>query len=192
MPTTHFAYCQFAYCQFAYRQFAYRSLFALTILTLTACTGLPDGIEPVSNFDKDRYLGRWYEIARLDHRFERNMARVTADYSLRDDGSIRVINRGYNTVKEEWDEAEGTAKFVGSDTVGHLKVSFFGPFYGSYVIVDLAADYSVAMVTGPDRDYLWFLARTPTLPQAEIERLTTQARALGLSTNELIFVDQVQ
>src|SRR5690554_7009160 len=113
-------------------------LIALTALalTLSACTGLPSGIEPVTGFDQDRYLGTWYEIARLDHSFERGLSRVTAEYTLNDDGSIRVINRGYNTEKGAWKEAEGRAKFVGDSEVGHLKVSFFGPFYASYVVFE--------------------------------------------------------
>lgn len=110
------------------------SLITATLLLLAGCTGLPEGIEPVTGFDKDRYLGTWYEIARLDHSFEEGLSKVTAEYTLNDDGSIKVINRGYNAEESEWQEAEGRAKFVGDSDVGHLKVSFFGPFYGSYVV----------------------------------------------------------
>jgi apolipoprotein D and lipocalin family protein len=97
---------------------------------LSACTGAPEGVEVVSGFDLNRYLGTWYEIARLDHSFERGLSSITATYSLRDDGGVRVINRGYNAEEGEWDEAEGKAYFVGDEDVGQLKVSFFGPFYG--------------------------------------------------------------
>ncbi|WP_082888473.1 lipocalin family protein [Marinobacter sp. LQ44] len=120
------------------------ALLTTLLLLLTGCTGLPKGIEPVTGFDQDRYLGTWYEIARLDHSFERSLSQVTADYTLNDDGSIKVINRGYNAEKGEWKEAQGRAKFVGDSEVGHLKVSFFGPFYASYVVFELDDDYSTA------------------------------------------------
>ena len=103
-------------------------LFVVVALWLGGCTGLPDQVEPVGGFDSGRYLGTWYEIARLDHSFERGLSRVTAEYSLREDGSIRVLNRGYDAEEQGWKTAEGRAKFVGPRTQGHLKVSFFGPF----------------------------------------------------------------
>ncbi len=92
---------------------------------LAACTKLPSGVTPVHDFDKDKYLGKWYEIARLDHRFEAGLSQVTADYSLRDDGGIRVINRGYSAADGEWREAEGRAYFIDDESTAHLKVSFF-------------------------------------------------------------------
>ena len=106
-------------------------------LFLAACTGMPEGVQPVSDFELDRYLGKWYEIARLDHSFERGLTQVTAEYSLRDDGGVRVVNRGFSADKGEWNEAEGKAYFVESPDLGYLKVSFFGPFYGSYVVFEL-------------------------------------------------------
>ncbi|WP_445468635.1 lipocalin family protein [Marinobacter shengliensis] len=120
------------------------ALLTTLLLLLSGCTGLPKGIEPITGFDQDRYLGTWYEIARLDHSFERGLSQVTAEYTLNNDGSIKVINRGYNAEKGEWKEAQGRAKFVGDSNVGHLKVSFFGPFYGSYVVFGLDEDYSTA------------------------------------------------
>lgn len=167
-------------------------IFLLLAAALTsACTGLPDGIEPVSDFDADRYLGKWYEIARLDHSFERGLSRVTAEYSLRDDGGIRVINRGYNTASGEWEQADGKAFFVRSRDEGYLKVSFFGPFYGAYVVFGLDQDeYQYSFVSGPDRSYLWLLARTPTIEKHVMDRFVANATELGFPTEGLIIVDQ--
>jgi apolipoprotein D and lipocalin family protein len=143
------------------------SIFMLVSL-LTGCVGVPDNITPVENFQLDKYLGRWYEIARLDHSFERGLTRVTADYWLRDDGSVRVANRGYSVKKNERKQAEGTAYFVRDSNQGHLKVSFFGPFYGSYVVFELDREnYQYALVSGPDKSYFWVLAREPK-PKEEI------------------------
>ncbi len=167
------------------------ALSGLICLALCACTGLPEGVEPVRNFESERYLGKWYEIARLDHSFERGLSRVTAEYSRRDDGGIRVINRGYNAEKGEWEQAEGKAYFVRSQDQGYLKVSFFGPFYGAYVVFGLDHEnYGYSFVSGPDRSYLWLLARTPTVDQAVIDRFVTVAGSLGYPVDELIFVDQ--
>ena len=166
-------------------------LTGLALLVLVGCTGLPDGVEPVQSFEADRYLGKWYEIARLDHSFERGLNQVTAEYSRRDDGGIRVINRGYDSAADEWEEAEGRAYFVRADDEGYLKVSFFGPFYGAYVVFGLDHEnYQYSFVSGPDRSYLWLLARTPTVEQAVIDRFLAEAGALGFPTDELIFVDQ--
>ena len=163
-----------------------------TAMTLAACssTGVPENITPVSGFDADRYLGTWYEAARLDHRFERGLDNVTANYSLREDGSLRVLNKGYNTKKTEWETAEGKAYFVGAETSGHLKVSFFGPFYGSYVVFDLDEDYTRSYVSGPDKSYLWLLTRSPVISDAEKAAFITKAAALGYDTEALIWVDQ--
>ena len=162
----------------------------LTIpLLLTACLGMPDGVKPVQNFELDRYLGSWYEIARLDHSFERGLSNVTAQYSLQDDGGVRVINRGYSAKKGEWKEAEGKAFFVGGEDQGYLKVSFFGPFYGSYVVFELDHDnYEYAFISGPDRSYLWLLSRTPEVDDEIIRRFEEQARSLGFNLDELVLV----
>ncbi len=161
------------------------------LLLLGACTGTPAGIEPVHDFDLDRYLGTWYEIARLDHRFERGLSRVTASYSLRDDGGVNVINRGYDAAAGEWNEAVGRAYFIERPDVGRLKVSFFGPFYGGYNVIVLDEDYRFAMVTGPTRDYLWILARTPVLESPLLQDLVERARALRYEVDQLIFVEQL-
>jgi apolipoprotein D and lipocalin family protein len=154
---------------------------------LAGCTGMPEGVRPVQGFELERYLGTWHEIARLDHSFERGLDKVTAQYSLREDGGVRVINRGF-AGSEGWQQAEGKAYFVESPDVGHLKVSFFGPFYGSYVVFELdKEDYQYAFVSGYNTSYLWLLARTPTVDPALIERFRARAEELGFDTSELIF-----
>lgn len=163
-------------------------------LTLAACsTAPPEGVRPVTNFDINRYLGRWYEIARLDHSFERGMSDVNATYQLQDDGSVKVVNRGYDTKRQAWKEAIGRALFIGDSNTASLKVSFFGPFYGGYHVIALdQEDYRWALVAGPDRDYLWILARERTLPSEVREKLVSQAQALGFATDKLIWVEQTR
>lgn len=168
-----------------------RRILLAYIFLLAGCVQVPEGIEPVTGFELPRYLGKWYEIARLDHSFERGLTHVTADYSMRDDGSVRVLNRGYSADKKEWDEAEGRAVFVEGSDLAFLKVSFFGPFYGSYVVFELDRDnYRYAVVAGPDRSYLWILARSPAIDAKLRDELVARAAALGFDTTQLIFVDQ--
>lgn len=155
---------------------------------LVACTGVPEGVEVVDDFELEPYLGTWYEVARLDHRFERGLSNVTANYSLRDDGGVTVVNRGYRSDKGEWDEANGKAYFVDEPNVGRLKVSFFGPFYGGYNVVALDPE-QYSLVAGPDRSYLWILSRTPELEQPLLDELVAKAASLGFATDELIYVE---
>jgi apolipoprotein D and lipocalin family protein len=159
----------------------------LLVLALAGCTGVPKGIQPVSGFELERYLGTWHEVARLDHRFERGLSDVTAKYSRRDDGGIDVLNRGYDASRKQWREARGRAYFTQSANLGSLKVSFFGPFYGGYHVFALDPDYQWAMIAGPSRDYLWILARQPALPQETLARLIGTAREAGFDTDALIF-----
>ncbi len=168
-----------------------RRLALLMVLVLVGCVGLPEGTQPVKGFELPRYLGQWYEIARLDHSFERGLERVTADYSMREDGGVRVINRGFDPVTGEWRQAEGRAYFLQSADVGSLKVSFFGPFYGGYHILALdQRNYQYALIAGPDRSYLWLLARTPQLDERTYQALVGQARQLGFPVSQLIRVKQ--
>ena len=156
---------------------------------LTACVGVPEGVEPVEGFELNRYLGQWYEIARLDHSFERGLTKVSAEYSLRDDGGLKVVNRGFDQDKNEWNEAVGKAYFIGESDIGQLKVSFFGPFYGAYNILSLDKEgYQYSLVSGPDRSYLWILARSPKLEQPIVDSLVDEAKQLGFPIGELIYV----
>jgi len=161
-----------------------------TLALLTGCTGIPRGTEPVTGFELQRYLGKWFEIVRLDHSFERGLDCVTAEYSLREDGGVRVLNRGVKLDSGEIRAAEGRAYFIGMDSVGRLKVSFFGPFFGGYNILALDDDYAWSLVAGPNFRYLWILSRTPVL-DADIQReLIARAGAMGFPVDERITVYQ--
>ena len=166
-----------------------RKFYWLGFIFLMGCDVAPDNVQPVSDFELNRYLGKWYEIARLDHSFERGLEQVTANYSLRSDGSVKVINRGFNPGKNKWKEAEGKAYFVGEPDIGQLKVSFFGPFYGGYNIIELGKEgYQDSLVCGPNLSYLWILARDPNLDQKTVDGLVSKASLLGFETDKLIFV----
>ena len=157
---------------------------------VAGCTAVPRGLAPVDRFQPDRYWGKWYEIARLDHPFERGLSEVTARYTPAADGHIRVVNKGYNRRTGEWKQVEGRARFVDDSSVGSLKVSFFGPFYGGYHIIALdRQNYAYAMVAGPSRSYLWILSRHPTLDDAVYRDLTARAAAWGFDTAKLIRVE---
>lgn len=170
-----------------------RALPLVAVAVLGGCTGIPEGIEPVSPFDADRYLGTWYEIARLDHSFERGLSNVTATYEARDDGKLRVLNRGFDVEACEWSEAEGTASFRGDPDVASLAVTFFWPFAGGYHVFALDRDeYTWAMISGSSRNYLWILYRTPEPPDALLEELFERAAALGFPVDELIRVSHTE
>jgi apolipoprotein D and lipocalin family protein len=163
------------------------SVLALLALSLlgSSCTTGSSPAAPVKGFEADRYLGRWYEVARLPHRFERGLSDVTAEYSMNDDGTIRVVNRGWSVPKREWKSADGRAKFTSTTDVGQLKVSFFGPFYGLYTVAELDPDYRWAMVVGPGTGYFWVLSRTPGLDEATLARLTSRAAELGIDAAKI-------
>ncbi|MBM3342008.1 MAG: lipocalin [Betaproteobacteria bacterium] len=164
------------------------------LLGLAACsTTAPEGMTAVTPFDINRYQGRWYEIARMDHSFERGLSDVTANYRLKPDGRIEVLNRGYNTRRNAWRQVVGHAVFSGAADRASLKVSFFGPFHGGYHVVALdQQDYRWAMVVGPSRSYFWILAREKQLPSKIRERLLEKARRLGIDTTALIWVAQTR
>ena len=167
-----------------------KNLTVLFALLLAGCAGMPENVRPVDNFRLDDYLGKWYEIARLDHSFERGLSRVSAEYTLRDDGGVKVVNRGYSAKEEKWKDVEGKAFFVQNPDQGYLKVSFFGPFYGSYIVFELDHEqYQYALVSGPNTSYLWILARTPKLSDDIRDELVKKAAARGFDTNALIFVE---
>ena len=163
---------------------------AAMVLAISGCssTSPPPGIAPVTPFDLARYEGRWYEVARLDHSFERGMMDVSATYQRQSDGSVRVVNRGFDVAKNQWRQAVGKALFTGDANTASLKVSFFGPFYGGYHVAALDADYQWALVVGPDRSYFWVLSRTRQLAPALREQIIARAKALGIDTQALIWV----
>jgi apolipoprotein D and lipocalin family protein len=169
----------------------FKTLSIALSLLLAACTYTPKDIKPIEGFQVDQYLGTWYEIARLDHSFERGLEKVTATYSMREDGGLKVVNRGFDPAKQAWKEAVGKAYFVDSPDIGKLKVSFFGPFYGGYNIIELDKPYyNYVMICGPDKSYFWILSRTPQLPYPIKAQLISKARELGFATDELIYVTQ--
>lgn len=164
---------------------------ASAILFLGACsTTLAPDVKPVADFQADKYLGKWYEIARIENRFEKNLINVTADYSRREDGGIKVLNRGYNTKKGKWDEAKGKAFFVGEPDVGHLKVSFFGPIYGPYVVFELDENYQYSFVTNHNKKYLWLLSRTPEIADDVRQKFEERLAEMNFDTEKLIWVEQ--
>jgi apolipoprotein D and lipocalin family protein len=166
-------------------------LLLMLVLLLVGCVGIPDNVRPVANFNAEKYLGKWYEIARLDNSFERDLTNITADYSLREDGGLKVLNRGYLPSENVWKEAEGKAYFVNEANEGYLKVSFFGPFYGSYIVFELDHEnYQYALVSGPDKSYFWLLARQPKIKDEIKKVLISKAASLGFETDKLIFVKQ--
>lgn len=159
-------------------------------LGLAGCTGLPAGIEPVQSFDVQRYSGAWFEIARLDHSFERGLTNVQAIYTLKPDGSVTVDNKGFDPKKCQWRDIEGSARFLQKSDVGSLAVTFFPPFAGGYHVFELDPNYKWAMVSGPTKDYLWILARQPSLDRKTLNALIATARAKGFAVDQLIMVDQ--
>jgi apolipoprotein D and lipocalin family protein len=167
------------------------SLMFMLVFLLSGCTGIPEGLSPVKGFDAQKYLGKWYEIARLDHRFERNMTNVTAVYTQTDEDHITVLNRGYDEAKKKWKQITGKARLIKDENTGSLKVSFFGPFYSGYHIIALDKQhYRYAMVTGPKRSYLWILSRTRTMDRKILQDLILRADDFGFETDKLIFVRQ--
>lgn len=158
------------------------------LLLITACQSIPDNVTAIRPFDKNRYLGKWYEIARFDFRFEEHMNNTTAFYAQNEDGSISVLNQGYDTLDNTWQQARGKAKFVGADSVAMLKVSFFGPFYAGYNVIALDPAYQYAMVCGGSRDYLWILSREKSIPDSIRSEYLALADRLGFDTSKLIWV----
>jgi len=165
------------------------SLVICTAALLSGCRSTSE-LEVVEKFDIDRYLGVWYEAARYPHRFEKGLTSVTAEYTRNPNGTIRVVNRGFDSEANEWEQANAVAKFKGSSEEGWLKVSFFKPFYASYKIIYLNEAYTEAIVTGPTYGYLWILVRDPRLPKHNLDELIDKAAGFGFDPGKLIVVDQ--
>jgi len=168
----------------------FNSLLTAALMTgFFSCATIPKGATAFSPFEKEKYLGLWYEIARKDFKFERNLNNTTAEYSLNEDGSIRAINKGYNTVKKEWTQALGKAKFVGNEDSAQLKVSFFGPFYSGYNVIALDDNYRYALVAGKNLDLLWILSLETTIPDDIKDKYLQIAKEIGYDTSDLIWVE---
>lgn len=167
------------------------SLGILGLLIFNSCSvGIPDGATAVKNFDSKKYLGKWYEIARFDFRFEKDMNNVTAEYSMKDNGHIKVDNKGYNYVKKEWKESIGEARFVEDEKTARLKVSFFKPIWAGYNVIDLDENYRYALVVGNNLDYLWILSREKTIPEDIKQRFLEKAKKFGYKTENLVWTKQ--
>ena len=161
----------------------------LISVMLFSCSSIPKGLTAIHQFDKNKYLGKWYEIARLDFKFERNLNNTTAEYSINPNGTIKVVNKGYNTKTNEWKTATGKAKFRKDETVAMLKVSFFGPFYSGYNVVAIDKEYKYALVAGKNLKYLWILSRDTTIPGDVKKKYLELAQSVGYKINDLIWVE---
>jgi apolipoprotein D and lipocalin family protein len=160
------------------------------IISLISCSTIPKGIKAFEPFDKSKYLGKWYEIARFDSRFERNLNNVTANYSLKSNGkTIKVVNRGFDYTENKWKEVTGKAKFARNDNVGMLKVSFFGPFYAGYNVLAIDSEYRYVLVSGSSLQYLWILSRETTIPENIKQEYLAYAEKLGFNTADLVWVE---
>lgn len=165
------------------------AVLSISILTFfNSCASIPKNAKAVENFDVNKYLGTWYEIARFDFRFEKDLDNVSAQYSLDKNGNVLVLNSGFNSKKGEWKKAEGLAKFRGNKDIAELKVSFFGPFYSGYNVVVLDENYEYALIAGKNLDYLWILSRTKTIPENIKTEYLKMAEKIGYDTSELIWV----
>jgi apolipoprotein D and lipocalin family protein len=163
---------------------------AVSLLMSCSSVKIPKGATAVSPFYLDKYLGKWYEIARLDFKYEKDLDNVTATYLQKENGDLSVDNRGYNYVKKEWKQSVGKAKLVKGLNVARLKVSFFGPFYSGYNVIALDKDYRYALVAGNNLDYLWILSREKTIPEEVKTSYLQQAKALGYDTDALVWTKQ--
>ncbi|KIA96604.1 hypothetical protein OC25_02415 [Pedobacter kyungheensis] len=160
----------------------------LALSLIYSCASIPKNAKAVQPFLPDAYLGKWYEIARFDYIFERNLDNVTANYSKGKNGEIKVLNKGFNYKKQKWSSSEGIAKFTGAENTAALKVSFFRPIYAAYNVIAIDKDYKYAMVAGKNLNYLWLLSRQKTMPMALQRAYLKQAEEIGYDTGKLIYV----
>lgn len=172
-----------------YRWIIALSMGAAALAYTSSCVSIPKGATAVKPFELEKYLGKWYEIARKDFKYEKNLNNVTASYSLNDNGTVKVVNRGFDYTKNEWKESVGKAKPVGDPKEGRLKVSFFGPFYGGYNIIDLDPNYQYALIAGDNLKNLWILSRKTSIPQDIKNRFLEKAGKIGYDTGDLVWVE---
>lgn len=171
----------------------YVLLMGVGMAVFYSCTStIPEGAVAVKPFEKEKYLGKWYEVARLDFKYEKDLSNTTATYTLNENGTIKVDNRGYNTKTGKWVQAIGKAKFVGADNTAMLKVSFFGPFYAGYNVIALDNDYRYALIAGENLTYLWILSRDTGIPEEIKTKYLKIAQQIGYKTSDLIWVTHDQ
>ena len=157
---------------------------SIAVCLLASCGKLTVDNTPVASIELDRYLGTWYEIARFDHRFERGLMQPKAEYSLREDGKISVVNTGLKDGKEK----RSTAVAKTTNTPALLRVSFFRPFYGDYRVLLLDEDYQYALVGGSSDDFLWILARQPQLDEETKSLILAEAQRRGYDIGKLLWM----
>lgn len=160
----------------------------LAVIPFYSCATIPENATAVQPFYKEKYLGKWYEIARIDFKFEKDLNNTAAEYSLMEDGKIKVENKGYNVKEKKWTQATGKAKFVGEEDVAMLKVSFFGPFYSGYNVIAIDEEYQYALVAGKNKKYLWILSRETTIPEEIKKNYLEVAEKIGYTASDLIWV----
>ncbi len=163
-------------------------LFFAVCLLLSGCGQGSLDIPTIPDFNLEKYMGKWYEVARIDNRFQRNMIDVTANYTLKKNGVVEVFNRGYNTKKERW----GDAKARGTTTKipNLLKVSFFPLTSGNYWVVYVDDNYSVAVVSGGDPEYLWILSREPNISEELLNNLIEKGVAVGHKRDDIMITQK--
>lgn len=159
------------------------------LFLISSCKTIPNNAVAVKPFDLSKYLGKWYEMARIDFKFEKGLNNVTATYSLNENGSVKVDNKGFDYVKNEWKNSVGKAKFVGSEDEAKLKVSFFGPFYSGYNVIAIDKSYKYALVAGKNTNYLWILSREKQLPESVKKDYLAIASKIGYNVDRLIWVE---
>jgi apolipoprotein D and lipocalin family protein len=164
-------------------------LISIIALGFIGCSQKHAELPTVDQVDITKYQGKWYEIARFDHFFERGCKNVTATYTLKEDKTLKVTNRCVDIKSDEEDIATGVAYAV-DDTNSKLKVSFFRPFYGDYYIIDLASDYSYAVVGSPSRELLWILSRTKKIDQQRKNNIIQKVQKLGFDPSQFIWTIQ--
>ncbi|MDO6761427.1 lipocalin family protein [Tamlana sp. 2_MG-2023] len=167
----------------------YSLLISGLLLSFLSCRTIPEKAVAVKSFDKAKYLGKWYEIARLDFKYEKDLNNTTAEYSLNENGTIKVNNQGFDTISKQWEQSIGKAKFVDEDDVAMLKVSFFGPFYSGYNVIAIDEDYNYALIAGKSLDYLWLLSRETKIPESIKTKYLKMAEDVGYNTSELLWIE---
>ena len=172
-------------------QFSAGIISAISGILFSGCAHSTADLAPVEDFQVEKYMGCWYEIVRLPHYFERGLDEVSAEYSLNSDGTIKVINRGQRNGEKTQIIGKAKLKYPEKRPLtGELRVSFFGPFYSDYRIIELAPDYSYAVVTGANRNYLWILSRQPAMPQAQLQEILSRLKGKGFATDKLEYPRQ--